>query len=68
MADDDKPAIGPAIPPGAVRVPCAVMLDSEHPQDHWLFIPHADGQWVSLCRLDPFSSGIIENWLAEASR
>lgn len=55
---------GPELFDGMVRVPCAVMMNPGHPQNGWLFIPHADDKWVSLVRLDAFSGKIIEYWLA----
>jgi cob(I)alamin adenosyltransferase len=52
---------------GMVKVPCAVMMNPASRQNGWLFIPHADGNWVSLCKLDAFSGKIIEYWLAESA-
>jgi len=56
----------PELPNGAWQnVPCAVCFEDGHPQRGWLFIPHADGKWVSLCKLPQFSEQIIRYWLAE---
>lgn len=49
----------PPLIEGQRLVPCAVNADG------WLFIPHADGQWVTAAKLQPFSLKIIEYWAAE---
>jgi hypothetical protein len=50
---------------GLTSVPCAVGMDERDRYHGWLFIPHADGQWVTATRLDPFSLKIIEHWKAK---
>jgi len=56
----------PELPNGAwQQVPCAVCFEVDHPQHGWLFIPHADGKWVSLCKLPQFSEQVIRYWLKE---
>lgn len=51
-------AKSPTLIDGMQSLPCAVMGD-------WLYIPHADGNWVSAAKLQPFSLGIIRYWRAE---
>ena len=54
----------PPLLPGMVLVPCSVMRDQgSHPQNGWLFVPHADGKWVTAAKLDAFSERIIDYWL-----
>lgn len=43
---------------GLELLPCAI-------RDGMLYIPHADGNWVSAAKLQPFSLAIIEHWRAE---
>lgn len=59
-----KALAGPPLPDGAARLPCALMIDPEHAQYGWLFVPHVDNKWVSLVKLDPFSGAIVEYWRA----
>lgn len=65
-ADSPSGAV-PRLCGGMVAVPCAVQRDPSHPQYGWLFIPHADGQWVSAAKLADFSQRILDYWLAAAS-
>lgn len=55
---NSRPEI-PALHEGMREVPCAVR------DDGWLHIPHADGQWVTAAKLQPFSLAIIEHWRKE---
>lgn len=48
----------PELVHGLEFLPCAI-------RDGMLYIPHADGNWVSAARLQPFSLAIIECWRAE---
>lgn len=60
----------PSTPPlsgGLQLLPCAVMMNDASPQNGWLFVPHVDGKWVSLCKLDGFSGKIIEYWMGETA-
>jgi hypothetical protein len=60
-------AATPPIILGLVPVPCALQWDRESNQYGWLFIPHADGQWVTAARLGDFSLHIIAHWRKSAS-
>ncbi len=46
----------PKLIEGMQLVPCSVSSDG------WLYIPHADGKWVSATKLQPFSQKVIEHW------
>lgn len=48
----------PELVHGLELLPCAI-------RDGMLYIPHADGNWVSAAKLQPFSLKIIEYWRAE---
>ncbi len=50
----------PELVHGLELLPCAI-------RDGMLYIPHADGNWVSAAKLQPFSLKIIECWRAEKS-
>lgn len=52
----------PPLSDGLMHVPCALQLDHASRQYGWLFIPHADGQWVTAAKLDEFSLQIIAYW------
>lgn len=53
------------VPDWLKSLPCAIDDDPTSPQYGWLYIPHADGQWVTAAKLDPFSMKIIEYWRKE---
>lgn len=58
---EDEPKVvqaTPALLEGMQSLPCAVM-------DDWLYVPHADGNWVSAAKLQPFSLEVIRYWRAE---
>jgi hypothetical protein len=45
---------------GMLNVPCKV-------RDGWLYIPHADGNWVTAAKLVPFSLAILANKFPDAA-
>ena len=49
--------------PGLIYIPCAVQVDPSNPNFGWIYVPHVDGQWVSLTKLDKFSFLIIQEYL-----
>lgn len=51
----------PELVHGLELLPCAI-------RDGMLYIPHADGNWVSAAKLQPFSLAIIKCWREEQSR
>lgn len=53
------------IPDWMVALPCAMVKDRSSARGAWLYIPHADGQWVSAAKLDEFSLAIIDAWRKE---
>lgn len=51
----------PELVHGLELLPCAT-------RDGWIYIPHADGKWVTAAKLEPFSLAVIDCWKAEQRR
>lgn len=67
MFDDEQkipypPQVGNPLFPELSPLPCALSKEG------WVYIPHADGNWVSAAKLGPFSMKIIEHWRMNLSR
>lgn len=43
-------------------MPCGICLDKNDPHYGWIYLPHANGKWVSSATLSSYIIKMVEEW------